>query len=85
MTKRFGRNQRRNLREENARLKQQVDHLLPRVTHAEVRIHGLREALKNARSVFVKIGWAEDCDAIRMIDNDLKRLDGRHHHEHAAQ
>lgn len=79
MSKRFGRNQRKKLLAQNASLADRLNHQTSRAIRAEHRVHGLREALRNARDVFLKIGWAADCDAVRMIDSELNRLDGRHH------
>lgn len=78
MSKRFGRNQRRQMREKIA--DQQIRNDAQRETI--VRIHGneqtLIDGLDLALHVMARAGWKEDSDAVRSVRAAFSKLRGHH-------
>ncbi len=72
MSKRFGRNQRRAMREEISRLNHVVGSQAKNMGRMYSQNDCMRCALETARDVMRKIGWKDDCDAIQTITDALK-------------
>lgn len=70
MSKRFGRTQRRELRELRELYSKQISWRMA----AEQNVGLLISELQQARDVFLKLGWSPDCDVIKRIDATFGKL-----------
>lgn len=78
MSRRFGRNQRRRMRKEIADLKEAIRFQRERAEQSGFNTRVLLDECMLAIDTFKQIGWADDCNAIRRMENAFTKLRGHY-------